>query len=195
MIYGYARVSTSAQAKDGNSLEDQKQKLIAAGATEIIEEHYTGTTTNRPEFNKLVEKLQPGDTLVVTKLDRFARSVIQGVETIKSLIDKGVTVNVLNMGITDNTPTSELIRNVMFAFAQFERDMIVERTQEGKRIAKGRPGFKEGRPRISKKQTDYAMELLDNGMSYREVSERLNISKSTLVRRKRERKVLESAKI
>ncbi len=195
MIYGYARVSTSAQAKDGNSLEDQKQKLIAAGATEIIEEHYTGTTTNRPEFNKLVEKLQPGDTLVVTKLDRFARSVIQGVETIKSLIDKGVTVNVLNMGITDNTPTSELIRNVMFAFAQFERDMIVERTQEGKRIAKGRPGFKEGRPRISKKQTDYAMELLDNGMSYREVSERLNISKSTLVRRKRERKALESARI
>lgn len=194
MIYGYARVSTSGQAKDGNSLEDQKQKLIAAGATEIIEEHYTGTTTNRPEFNKLVEKLQPGDTLVVTKLDRFARSVIQGVETIKSLIDKGVTVNVLNMGITDNTPTSELIRNVMFAFAQFERDMIVERTQEGKRIAKGRPGFKEGRPRISKKQTDYAMELLDNGMSYREVSERLNISKSTLVRRKRERKALESAK-
>ena len=194
MIYGYARVSTSGQAKDGNSLEDQKQKLKAAGAMEIIEEHYTGTTTNRPEFNKLLEKLQPGDTLVVTKLDRFARSVIQGVATIKSLIDKGVSVNVLNMGHMDNTPASELMRNVMFAFAQFERDMIVERTQEGKRIAKERPDFKEGRPRISKRQTDYAMELLDNGMSYKEVSEKLRISKSTLVRRRRELKHLKASK-
>ncbi len=191
MIYGYARVSTSGQAKDGNSLEDQKQKLIAAGAKDenIVEEHYTGTTTNRPEFNKLVEKLQPGDTLVVTKLDRFARSVIQGVETIKSLIDKGVTVNVLNMGITDNTPTSELIRNVMFAFAQFERDMIVERTQEGKRIARTRKGFKEGRPRISGKRTAHALKMLKSGMSYKQVSEETGISKSTLVRRKREKTV------
>ncbi|WP_027396060.1 recombinase family protein [Anaerovibrio lipolyticus] len=193
MIYGYARVSTSGQAKDGNSLEDQKQKLIAAGASEIIEEYYTGTTTNRPEFSKLIDKLQEGDTLVVTKLDRFARSAGQGVQLIQELIGRGVSVNVLNMGLMDNKPANKLMITMMLAFAEFERDMIVERTQEGKRIAKERPGFKEGRPRLSKKQTDYAMELLARGMSYKEVSEKLGISKSTLVRRRREWKVLESS--
>lgn len=90
MVYGYARVSTSGQAKDGNSLEDQKNKLITAGASEIIEEYYTGTTTHRPEFSKLINKLQDGDTLVVTKLDRFARSAGQGVQLIQELIGRGV---------------------------------------------------------------------------------------------------------
>ncbi len=188
MIYGYARVSTSAQAKDGNSLEDQKQKLIAAGASEIIEEHYTGTTTNRPEFSKLIDKLQDGDTLVVTKLDRFARSAGQGVQLIQELIGRGVSVNVLNMGLMDNKPASKLMITMMLAFAEFERDMIVERTQEGKRIAKERADFREGRPRISKKQTDHALDMLASGMSYTQVSEATGISKSTLIRRMREKK-------
>lgn len=191
MIYGYARVFTSGQAKDGNSLEDQKQKLIAAGATQIIEEYYTGSTTNRPEFSKLIDKLQDGDTLVVTKLDRFARSAGQGVQLIQELIGGGVSVNVLNMGLMDNKPANKLMITMMLAFAEFERDMIVERTQEGKRIAKERPGFKEGRPRISKAQTDHALEMLAAGKSYKQVSEATGISKSTLVRRWRERKVLE----
>lgn len=193
MIYGYARVSTLGQAKDGNSLNDQIQKLEKEGAKEIIEEYYTGTTTDRPKFSELISRLQGGDTLIVTKLDRFARSVGQGVTLIQELIDRGVTVKVLNIGKMSNNPTDKLLMNIMLAFAQFERDMIVERTQEGKRIAKGRPGFKEGRPRLSKKQTDYAMELLARGMSYKEVSEKLGISKSTLVRRRREWKVLESS--
>ena len=96
------------------------------------------------------------------------------------------------MGLMDNKPASKLMITMMLAFAEFERDMIVERTQEGKRMAKERAGFREGRPRISKIQTDYAMELLDKGTSYKEVSEKINISKSTLVRRRRERKTLES---
>ena len=114
-------------------------------------------------------------------------------QLIQELIGRGVSVNVLNMGLMDNKPASKLMITMMLAFAEFERDMIVERTQEGKRIAKERPGFKEGRPRLSKKQTDYAMELLARGMSYKEVSEKLGISKSTLVRRRREWKVLESS--
>jgi DNA invertase Pin-like site-specific DNA recombinase len=193
MIYGYARVSTLGQAKDGNSLNDQIQKLEKEGAKEIIEEYYTGTTTDRPKFSELISRLQGGDTLIVTKLDRFVRSIGQGVTLIQDLIDRGVTVKVLNIGTMSNNPTDKLLMNIMLAFAQFERDMIVERTQEGKRIAKQRDGFEEGRPRISKKKTDYAMELLDNGMSYKEVSEKLGISKSTLVRRRREWKVLESS--
>ena len=195
MIYGYARVSTSGQAKDGNSLDEQKQKLIAAGATEIIEEYYTGTTTNRPEFSRLIERLQIGDTLIVTKLDRFARSAGQGVQLIQALIDRGIAVNVLNMGVMDNKPANKLMITMMLAFAEFERDMIVERTQEGKRIAKERPGFREGRPRISGKRTDHALKMLDSGMSYKQVSEETGISKATLVRRRRELKAMEASTV
>ena len=194
MIYGYARVSSAEQKKDGNSLEAQKASLEAAGAQQIIEEQYTGTTTNRPEFTVLMEKIQTGDTLVVTKLDRFARTVTQGVQLIQRLIDKGVTVNVLNMGVMDNKPANKLIMTVMLAFAEFERDMIVERTQEGKRMAKQQPGYREGRPRMPKAQTDHAIELLASGKSYKQVSQDTGISKSTLQRRMREKKYVENEK-
>ena len=188
MIYGYARVSTAAQAMDGNSLDAQKKELSAAGAKEIITENFTGTTTQRPEFIKLIEKLQAGDTLVVTKLDRFARTASQGVELIQDLLERGIAVNVLNMGLLDNRPASKLMMTVMLAFAEFERDMIVERTQEGKRLAKQQPGYREGRPRKPKERTDYALSLLASGMSYTQVSKVTGISKSTLQRRRREQR-------
>lgn len=135
MIYGYARVSTKGQARDGNSLEAQTQLLKDAGAKQIFYDSFTGTKVQRPEFDKLTSNLSSGDTLIVTKLDRFARSASQGSQMIESLINRGVTVHILNLGVMDNTPTGKLIRNVMLSFAEFERDMIVERTQEGKAIA------------------------------------------------------------
>lgn len=147
MIYGYARVSTKGQAKDGNSLEAQENALRSAGATKIYSDAFTATKSHRPELDKLMAVMHYGDTLVVTKLDRIARSATQGIELIQSLLDKGVVVHVLNMGVMDNTPTGKLIRNIMLAFSEFERDMIVERTQEGKAIAKQNPEFREGRPK------------------------------------------------
>lgn len=185
MIYGYARVSTKTQAKDGNSLEVQENALRAAGATEIFADVFTGIRSRRPELDKLLEVMQSGDTLKVTKLDRIARSATQGIELIQSLLDKGVTVHVLNMGVMDNTPTGKLVRNVMLAFAEFERDMIVERTAEGKAIAKQNPDFKEGRPpKYSRTQLNHAMELLEQ-YSYKQVEEMTGISKSTLLRAKK----------
>lgn len=185
MIYGYARVSTKTQAKDGNSLEAQENALRAAGATMIYADAFTGTKSHRPELDKLLAVMQSGDTVKVTKLDRIARSATQGIELIQSLLDKGITVHVLNMGMMDNTPTGKLVRNVMLAFAEFERDMIVERTSEGKVIAKQNPDFKEGRPpKYSRTQLNHAMELLEK-YSYKEVSEMTGISKSTLLRAKK----------
>ena len=187
MIYGYARVSTKGQAKDGNSLEVQENALRAAGAVEIYVDAFTGTKTDRPEFEKLMKQLQSGDTLIVTKLDRFARSMTQGSELVTDLIEKGIKVNILNIGMMDNTPSSKLIRYKFFSFAEFERDMIVERTQEGKTIAKQNPDFKEGRPKkYSKKQIEHALELLENH-SYQQVEDLTGISKSTLIRAKRDR--------
>lgn len=187
MIYGYARVSTKGQAKDGNSLEVQEKLLKGAGATKIYADAFTGTKADRPEFEKLLEVLQDGDTLVVTKLDRFARSMSQGSELVSELIERGVKVNILNIGMMDNAPASKLIRNIFFAFAEFERDMIVERTQEGKAIAKQKEDYREGRPVTYKKeQINHALELLENN-SYKQVEALTGISKSTLIRAKRKK--------
>ena len=184
MVYGYARVSTKGQAKDGNSIEAQMDALSSAGATEIYKEAFTGTTTNRPEFDKLLKKLKKGDTLIVTKLDRIARSASEGSQLIQGLLDKGISVNVLNMGKMDDTPTGKLVCHIMFSFAEFERDMIVERTQEGRAIARKNPNFKEGRPRkYSNKQIEHALSLLETH-SYSQVTELTGISKATLARAK-----------
>ena len=186
MIYGYARVSTKGQAKDGNSLESQEAELKAKGAEIIFKDSYTGTKISRPEFDKLMCVLESGDKLIVTKLDRFARTARQGMELVQQLLDKGISVHVLNMGLIDNSPTGKLITQIMFAFAEFERDMIVERTQEGKAIAKLDPNFKEGRPRkFDAEKMKYAMELLETH-SYSKVEKITGISKSTLSRAKRE---------
>ena len=185
MIYGYARVSTKGQAKDGNSLEAQTKALREHGATQIYSDAFTGTKAPRPELDKLMAQITDGDTLVVTKLDRIARSATQGTELIQSLLNKGIKVHILNMGLLDNTPTGKLIRNILFAFAEFERDMIVERTQEGKSIAKQNPDFTEGRPKkFNQKQVNHALELLQDH-SYKEVEQMTGISKSTLIRAKR----------
>jgi len=182
MVYGYCRVSTSRQAKDGNSLEAQESALRASGATEIYADSFTGTKMNRPQFKLLLSKLASGDTLVVTKLDRIARTAQEGYKTVLDLIDNGIIVHVLNVGVLDNSTTGKLILQIMLAFAEFERDMIVERTQEGKSIAKLNANYHEGRPRkYISAQRNHALELLNNH-SYSQVSEMTGISISTLQR-------------
>jgi len=187
MIYGYARVSTKGQAKDGNSLESQIKQLKENGATEIYADSFTGTKMERPELDKLLAKLQKDDTLIITKLDRFARSVSQASDLITKLIDKGITINVLTLGILSNSSMSQLMQNILLAFAKFERDMIVERTSEGKAIARQKDNYREGRlPIYKKKQLEHALELLKDH-SYKEITELTGISKSTLIRAKRKR--------
>ncbi|MBT2729207.1 recombinase family protein [Bacillus sp. ISL-75] len=181
MKYGYARVSTLAQ-----DLEVQIQALQTEGCEVIYKEKFTGTKTDRPEFNKVLEALQEGDTLVVTKLDRFARSAVEGIQTVKDLLARGVKVHILNMGLVENTPTGRLIFNILSSFAEFERDMIVERTQEGKALAKQRDDFREGRPRKhSKQQVQHALVLLKTH-TYKEVEAMTGIKKRTLINRKNE---------
>lgn len=181
-VYGYARVSTQ-----GQDLKGQIQQLEKNGCDKIYSEHFTGTETDRPQFNKLLSQLKEGDTLMVTKLDRFARSATQGSELVKELIEKGIKVNILNIGLMDNTPASKLVRNIFFAFAEFERDMIVERTQEGKAIARQRDNFREGRPKkFGKKHIANALTLLET-RTYKEVVEMTGISKSTLIRARKKR--------
>ena len=146
MIYGYARVSTKGQQRDGNSLEAQEKLLRENGAKVIYHDAFTGTKVDRPELNKLVEMLGDGDILIVSKLDRLGRSLSKTSELITELLERGVTINILNLGVLSNNSVNTLMRNVLLAFAQFERDMIVERTSEGKAIAREREDYREGRP-------------------------------------------------
>lgn len=161
--YGYARVSTNGQARDGNSLQEQREKLIENGAVEIFEESCTGTTIDRPEFDKLLSLLKQGDTLIVTKLDRFARTAPDAANLIRGLVAKGIKVHILNMGIAENTPMGKLMVTMLLAFAEFERDMIVERTQAGKSIAKQKEGYREGRPRIETPDLEKFIKLQKEG--------------------------------
>ena len=182
MKYAYARVSTRKQSRDGNGLDEQIAKLQAVGFDELVVEEFTGTTTKRPCLDALIERLQSGDTLIVTKLDRFARTAVEGGAIVKELHERGVTIHIMNMGVADNTPMGRLMVTMLLAFAEFERDMIVERTQGGRK----RTGNLGGRPRVySRAQRELAMKLLAEGHSYRQVEESTGISKSTLIREHR----------
>ena len=189
MIYGYARVSSKTQLK-GNSIEEQELTLKQNGCYEVVTEQYTGKTTDRPEFSRLVnEILRNGDTLMVTKLDRLARTVPEGIASIEMLFKKGVKVHVLNVGLLEDTPMGHFFITTLLAVAELERCMILERTSSGKEIAKTKDGYREGRPiKYNREQIHLAMSLLSNGNSYNKVSSMTGISRATLVRYKRKYK-------
>lgn len=185
MIYGYTRVSTRKQV-DGYGLEVQKKEILNKYSSAIIiEEQYTGTKVNRPLFNELLNKLEANDILVVSKLDRFARNTVEGIKVVEQLFKKKVAIHILNVGLLEDTPMGRFFLTTMLAVAELERNMIVERTQTGKELARLRGDYKEGRP---KKYTDddlrSAISLLSSH-SYREVIEITGISKSSLVRAKK----------
>ena len=188
MIYGYARVSTKGQDRYGNSIRDQTDKLKAAGCEVVYHDSFTGTKMDRPEFGKLLTTLKEGDTLIVTKLDRFARTAADGAKTVQALVERGVEVNVLNMGRADNTPMGKLMITILLGFAEFERDMIVERTQSGKEVARHKnPDWREGRKKVSLPDFPRYSSLYDEGLvTVEEACKAMGISKGTWYARRKE---------
>lgn len=186
MIYGYARVSTV-----GQDLTIQKKALKGAGAEKIIAEKASGKNTDRKGLKRLLGQLQSGDALIITKMDRIARNVKEGIELIDNLNEQGITLNVLNMGVFDNSPTSKLIRNILLSVGEWEREMILERQREGIQEAKAR-GLYKGMP---KKYTDthkglqHALELMENrdsnNMTVNDIAEETGISRATIYREMR----------
>jgi DNA invertase Pin-like site-specific DNA recombinase len=143
MIYGYGRVSTNKQ-----ELDIQVKSLKEAGATKIYKEKISGAKADRKELNKMLKEIKAGDTLVVTKADRIARSLSQLEAFVLGLTSRGIAVHILNMGLftaeSMDNPITKLLFQVLGSFAEFERSMILERTQEGIKDAREK-GVKFGR--------------------------------------------------
>ncbi|MGL5641517.1 MAG: recombinase family protein [Paraclostridium sp.] len=184
MIYGYVRVSTKNQL-EGFGLETQKNEILEKyPSAKIFEEQFTGSKLDRPILKDILNSLKSNDTLIVTKLDRLARNTVDGIQIIEGLFNKGVAIHVLNVGLLENTTMGKFFLTTLLAVAEMERNIIIERTQSGKELAKQDINFKEGRPKIYKsKQIDHALSLLENH-TYRQVTDLTGISKSTLIRAK-----------
>lgn len=194
MIYGYCRVSTKCQLT-GGGLEIQKSEILEKYPNAIIrKEQYTASTIDRPIFQKLITELKEGDILVVAKMDRFARTTEEGTKLMRELLEKGITVEILNFGGVHGgfNSANKLMFNILLAFAEYEKDCIIERMLAGKELARERLGsnYKEGmKPKFKNDQKELAVDLLEQGLTYREVEAKTGMSKSTLIRAKRERKL------
>ena len=156
MIYGYVRVSSQGQARDGNSLPEQTERILELYSNAVIVDEASSGAKARVVFDRLVEDMVKGDLLVVTKLDRFCRTTKEGLDYIDILMSKGIKIHILNMGLIEDTPIGRLIVTQLLAFAEFERSMILERTQSGKRYKRATdPDYKEGRPRVNVTESDF----------------------------------------
>lgn len=176
--YGYARVSTR-----GQDLREQIGELTQSGIDRkyIYSEKFTGTTTKRPKFDSLLSKVTNGDTIVVTKLDRFARNTREALNAIDPLLKNGVTIKVLNLGTIENTPMGRMILRTLLSVAEMERDMIVERTQAGKCYAKKhKPNYREGRPKRSITPKYKEMDEFLKTHTYTETASTFEVSRATV---------------
>lgn len=188
-VWGYIRVSTRKQL-EGNGLEVQRNAILDRFPNaEIVEEQFTGKVIDRPKFDELISKLENGDMLVVHKLDRFARTTLEGMKLMNELLERGITVEVLNFGSIEGgfSSRNKLMMQIFFAFAEYERDCIVERTQAGKEIAKQDPNFRDGRPKKFKRgQYQLAIELKEQGKTYKQIEQMTGLTKSTVFRAHRD---------
>lgn len=174
-LIGYARVSTTEQ-----KLEPQIDALQAAGCETVFEDVISGAKADRPGLNEALAFLRKGDTLVVWKLDRLGRSMKHLVETVTDLGDRGVGFRSLTEGVDTTTTGGTLVFHLFGALAQFERDLIVERTQAGLKAAATR-GRKGGRkPVVTPKKLKQARAHIRDGLTVREAAARLKISKTSL---------------
>lgn len=176
MIIGYARVSTNDQ-----NPELQVDALEKAGAEQVFQEKFTGTLRERPELSQCLRMLRTGDVLVVWKLDRLARSLKDLVEIVQDLQDRGIGFKSLTESIDTTNPGGRLVFYIFGALAEFERDLIRERTMAGLQAARAR-GRKGGRkPAMSEDDVKKAEAmLLDPKITKTEIAEHFGVARTTL---------------
>jgi len=177
MTLGYARVST-----DEQNLDRQIDALNRFGIDVLFDEKMSGTKRERPELNKLIERMSMGDTVVIESLSRLGRSTKDLIELMEMFNSRGINLVSLKESIDTGTSTGKLLFTLMSALAQFERDLISERTIEGLKSARAR-GRLGGRPRINDDKIKKAMKLYNTKQySLKEIEQMTGIKKSTLYR-------------
>lgn len=178
-MIGYARVSTI-----GQELDQQRDELTAAGCVRIFAEKVSGATRERPELARMLDHLRPGDVVIVTRLDRLARSTRDLLDLGEQIAAKGGDLRSLAEPWADTTtPAGKMVLTVFGGIAEFERSLILARTNTGRREAMGR-GVQFGRrPTLTASQIEHARKLIDDeGRSVAEVAEILNVHRATLYR-------------
>lgn len=171
---GYARVSTTGQCLD-------TQLAALSGCEKIFKEKISGAKDDRPELQALLEFVREGDAVQVTKLDRLARNTRHLLEVSEYLQNKGVALNILNIGINTATPTGKLMLTMIGAIATFEREMMLERQAEGIALAKLKGKYK-GRKATARNQSQEVIELLGKGLTKPEISRQLGIGITSIYR-------------
>ncbi|MED3069731.1 recombinase family protein [Bacillus thuringiensis] len=178
MKFGYMRVSTLDQ-----NLDRQEQQLRDAGCERMFFEKVTGTKRDRLELNRMLEFLRNGDTVVVTDLTRLSRSTKDLIEIAELISRKGANLKSLKESWLDTTTAhGKMLFTVFAGIAQFERDLTSERTKEGIMAAKKR-GKYPGRPKTDEEKVNYALYLIEQGMSRTDAAEKAGISRMTLYRK------------
>ena len=181
-IIGYARVSSV-----GQKLEAQRELLQKEECNIIFEEKLSGKSLDRPELILLLRTIREGDIVVITKLDRLARSMSDFWNIYDQIKQKGASLKILNMGLDTNSSQGRLMMGVLSSVAEFERELIKERQADG--IAKAKAAGKHlGRPRLTDELKAQVMELLGTGATKQAVSEELNIGVSTIYKIQKEYK-------
>lgn len=175
-IVGYARVSTEEQ-----ELTVQLQQLMAIPCDKIFSEKISGAKFDRPQLNAMLEYIREGDTVVVCRLDRIARSVRNLLQLIDLFRSKEVEFKILNINLDTGTPTGKLMMSLLGAIGEFERELMLERQSEGIRIAKAK-GVYTGRKPTARLKSARALELLSVGRTKQSVSDELGISLSSVYR-------------
>jgi DNA invertase Pin-like site-specific DNA recombinase len=175
---GYARVSTADQ-----NLDAQVDALTAAGCAKIYSEKASGKLSKRPELDKALEYLREGDTLVITKLDRLGRSLKNLIQLAEDLHARGVNLSVLSMGLDTTTAAGKMFFQIIGAIAEFERELISERTREGLEAARAR-GRKGGRKTVMNPQKIAAARAMyDSGEhTVDAIAKTLSVSRQTIYR-------------
>jgi DNA invertase Pin-like site-specific DNA recombinase len=176
-IVGYARTSTLHQEA---GLEAQLRQLQALGCDKIFDEQVSSVAA-RDKLNRALEYVREGDTFVVTKLDRLARSVAHLVEISRELERKGVALKILDMGIDTHTPTGRLFLNIVGSISQFEREVMLERQRDGIAAAKAAGKFKGRKPTARAKMVEIRR-LASDGITRPEIAKRLGISERSVYR-------------
>jgi DNA invertase Pin-like site-specific DNA recombinase len=175
---GYARVSTLEQ-----NLDLQLQALKNAGCKKIFQDKLSGATRNRPEFLRMLDQIREGDTVIVWKLDRLARSTRDLLDTIETIYQSGAQFLSLSEPWADTTShAGKMIMTIFAGIAEFERELIKERTVLGRQLAKTR-GVRFGRPtKLNSEQQKLVLRLLEEGSSVKTIAQTLNVHVATIYR-------------